>query len=79
MTVRHPYENRLAAFDRHPHPYNSTALVLFEELLRQTADEGEAERFADADWLGRAVGFLATQRPRTAGAIREAVSKARQV
>ncbi|MET9530947.1 hypothetical protein ABZY02_10285 [Streptomyces sp. NPDC006649] len=79
MTLRHPYENGLAAFDRHPYWYNLTHLALFEELLRQIASEGEAHRFADADWLGRAVELLARDRPRTRHAMREAVAAARQV
>ncbi|MCX5114817.1 hypothetical protein OOK13_41495 [Streptomyces sp. NBC_00378] len=79
MTLRHPYENWLASFDRHPRAYNSTELVLFQELLSQTASEGEADRLADSDWLGRAVELLVTQRPRTASAIREAVTRARQL
>ncbi|MFE5097277.1 hypothetical protein ACFRCI_45085 [Streptomyces sp. NPDC056638] len=79
MTLRHPYENWLASFDRHPRSYNSTELVLFQELLSQTASEGEADRIADSDWLGRAVELLVTQRPRTASAIREAVTRARQL
>ncbi|MER7183401.1 hypothetical protein ABT404_28685 [Streptomyces hyaluromycini] len=79
MTLRHPYENWLASFDRHPRWYDSTELVLFEELLRQTVDEGEANRLADSDWLGRAVELLVTQRPRTPGGVREAVARARQL
>ncbi|MEU0968600.1 hypothetical protein ABZ357_25420 [Streptomyces sp. NPDC005917] len=78
MTLRHPYEDWVAPFDRHPHWYNLTELVLFEALLTQTADAGEAHRFGDADWLGRAVDQLARQRARTARGIRQAVTEARQ-
>ncbi|MEU6198632.1 hypothetical protein [Streptomyces sp. NPDC047061] len=41
MALRHPYENWSASFDRHPRRYDSTELVLFEELLRQAVGEGE--------------------------------------
>ncbi|MGW1132851.1 hypothetical protein [Streptomyces griseoluteus] len=79
MTLRHPYEDWVAPFDRHRHWYNLTELVVFGELLTRTAEAGEAHRFGDADWLGRAVELLATRRPRTARQIHEAVAETRQV
>ncbi|MFF8649326.1 hypothetical protein ACF06D_13960 [Streptomyces griseoluteus] len=79
MTLRHPYEDWVAPFDRHPHWYHPTELVLFGELLTQTANAGEANRFGDADWLGRAVELLARQRPRTAHEIHEAVAETREL
>ncbi|WP_343235266.1 hypothetical protein [Streptomyces sp. SID10853] len=79
LTLRHPYENGLVTFDRHPRWYDLTDLSWFQELLRQTAGEGEAHRFADAEWLGRAVGALAGQRIRSARGMRDAVAAARQL
>ncbi|MFJ1650147.1 hypothetical protein ACIOC2_01770 [Streptomyces sp. NPDC088337] len=78
MTLRHPYEDWLARFDRHPRFYGGTELVLFEELLRQTAQAGEVQLFGDPAWLGSVTGHLALQRPRSARAIREAVAEARR-
>ncbi|MFJ6560720.1 hypothetical protein ACIQMV_12685 [Streptomyces sp. NPDC091412] len=79
MTLRHPYEDWVARFDRHPRFYGGTELVLFEELLRQTVQAGEAHLFGDPAWLGSVTGQLALQRPWSARAIREAVAEARQV
>ncbi|WP_406069331.1 hypothetical protein OG372_16160 [Streptomyces sp. NBC_01020] len=79
LTLRHPYEDWVATFDRHPRWYNLTHLSWFQELLRQTAREGEARRFADAEWLGRAVELLAVQRIRSARGMREAVAAARRL
>ncbi|WP_130336287.1 hypothetical protein [Streptomyces sp. BK022] len=79
MTLRHSYEDGVAPFDRRPHWYYPTELVLFGALLAQTADAGEANRFGDADWLGRAVELLAWQRPRTAHQIQELVAETRAV
>ncbi|WP_234366288.1 hypothetical protein [Streptomyces albireticuli] len=78
LTLRHPYEDRLAAFDRHPRRYRSIEFLLLEELLTQAADAGEAHRLGDPDWLGRAVERLARQRPKTIRGIRQAVTEARQ-
>jgi len=80
MTLRHPYEDWLAPFDRHPHWYDLTDLALFEALLTQTTNAREAQKFGDADWLNRAVERLARQqpRPRTAHQIQEAVTQTRQ-
>ncbi|MFF9322854.1 hypothetical protein ACF1BP_36315 [Streptomyces sp. NPDC014735] len=78
MTLRHPYENEVVRFDRHPHWYNPTELVLFQTLLAQTADAGEAHRFGDADWMDRAVEQLVRQRPSTARGVEQAVTEARQ-
>lgn len=77
LTLRHPYENWPATFDRHPHWYNPTHLSLFQELMRQTAAEGRAHRFADTEWLSRAVGSLAGYRPRSARGMREKVAETR--
>ncbi|WP_445524464.1 hypothetical protein [Streptomyces cyslabdanicus] len=78
MTLRHPYENWVARFSRHPRFYGGTELVLFEELLTQTSEAGEMHLFGDPAWLGSVVGRLALQRPWSPRAIREAVAEARQ-
>ncbi|MDQ0991016.1 hypothetical protein [Streptomyces sp. V3I7] len=78
LTLRHPYEDWLARFDRHPHRYPLVELLLLEELLRQTAAAREAHLLGDPEWLGAVVGRLAPQRPWAAGAIRAVVSGARQ-
>ncbi|GAA1139620.1 hypothetical protein F4556_006910 [Kitasatospora gansuensis] len=78
MTLRHPYEDWLAPFDRHPRPYGFTELALFEALLLRTGSSGEVHRLGDGEWLGRAVRLLAGQRPRTARGIRDAVTAALQ-
>ncbi|MFE5736241.1 hypothetical protein [Streptomyces celluloflavus] len=78
LTLRHPYEDRIVPFDCHPHRYRVTEVVWCEALLTQTIAAGEAHRFGDADWLGRAVEGLVRQRPRTARQIRQAVAEARE-
>jgi len=78
MTLRHPYEDWVVRFDRHPRWYSGFDVLGLEELLRQTIDAGEADRLGDPDWLGPVVERLAPQRPWTVRAIREAVTRARE-
>ncbi|MFJ9522468.1 hypothetical protein ACIRPK_29990 [Kitasatospora sp. NPDC101801] len=76
LTLRHPYEDWLASFDRHPRPYSFVEVTLFDALLRRTAEDGGIHRLGDREWLGRAVQLLAEQRPMSAGRIRDAVTEA---
>ena len=78
MTLRHPYEDWSARFDRHPRAYSGYQMILLTELLRQAVEAGEAERLGDPEWLGTVVGRLAPQRPWTTRATREAVRAARE-
>ncbi|WP_455410066.1 hypothetical protein [Streptomyces hiroshimensis] len=79
MTLRHPYEDRMVYFDRHPRWYGPTEVALLEELLRQTVTAGEAHRLADVDWLRRVVTRLSPSSPwTTTGGTQKAVMQARQ-
>ncbi|UXY32595.1 hypothetical protein [Streptomyces sp. HUAS TT20] len=78
MTLRHPYEDWTARFDRHDRWYNLTEVTLLGELLSQTVAAGEAHLLGDADRLSRVVTRLALQRPRTNGAFHRAVTEARE-
>ncbi|WP_053699262.1 hypothetical protein [Streptomyces sp. NRRL F-5755] len=75
MTLRHPYEDWLAPFNRHPHRYPMTELALFEALLGRTGAAKELHRLGDAEWLNRAVGLLKRQRPRTGRAVRQVMGE----
>lgn len=76
MTLRHPYEDWLARFDRHPRPYSGCQLFLFQELLRQTVRLGQAHRLGDPEWLDRVVTRLAPLRPRGYRGFEKAVTAA---
>ncbi|KAA6224298.1 hypothetical protein CP973_09550 [Streptomyces albofaciens JCM 4342] len=69
MTLRHPYEDWQAAFDRHPRRYTMTELALLQSLLGHVGAAKEFHRFGDGEWLGRAVGLLTRERPRTGHAL----------
>ncbi|MGW7552918.1 hypothetical protein [Streptomyces rimosus] len=75
MTLRHPYEDWLASFDRHPRWYRMTELAQFEALLVHTGAAKELHRLGDADWLGHAVGRLKGRHPRTVSALRKVMSE----
>ncbi|WP_234440528.1 hypothetical protein [Streptomyces rimosus] len=75
MTLRHPYEDWLASFDRHPRRYTLTDLALFEALLTHTGAAKEFPRFGDGEWLDRAVGLLTRERPRTGRALRAVMAE----
>ncbi|MEU2793199.1 hypothetical protein [Streptomyces sp. NPDC007100] len=64
MTLRHPYEDRVVAFNRHPRWYDMTELALFGALLAHTGHAKKVHKFGDADWVGHAIGQLLRQRPR---------------
>ena len=55
MTLRHPYEDHLVFFDRHPRWYRMADLFALQALLRRLVEDGEVHRLADGDWLARAV------------------------
>ncbi|WP_371680701.1 hypothetical protein [Streptomyces sp. NBC_01276] len=55
MTVRHPYEDRLVFFDRHPWWYPIGELAFLQALLSHLVDEGELHRLADTAWLDRTI------------------------
>ncbi|WP_249399919.1 hypothetical protein [Streptomyces argyrophylli] len=76
MTLRHPYENWIARFDRHPRSYPGAHLVFLQLLTTQVIDAGQAQLLGDPDWLGRVVARLAPQRPRGWRGMREAVTRA---
>ncbi|MEU3858316.1 hypothetical protein AB0F03_13250 [Streptomyces sp. NPDC028722] len=76
MTLRHPYENRIARFDRHPRPYPGSHLVFLQTLTTRAIDAGQAHLLGDPEWLGRVVARLAPQRPRGWRGMREAVTRA---
>ncbi|MFF5548885.1 hypothetical protein [Streptomyces olivaceoviridis] len=76
MTLRHPYENWIARFDRHPRHYPGAHLVFLDLLTRQVIDAGQAHLLGDPEWLGRVVARLAPQRPRGWRGMREAVTRA---
>lgn len=76
MTLRHPYEDWLARFDRHPRSYSGYQLFLFQELLRQTVGLGQAHRLGDPEWLDRVVTRLAPLRPRGYRGFERAVTTA---
>ncbi|WKK25749.1 hypothetical protein QZH56_09225 [Streptomyces olivoreticuli] len=78
MTLRHPYEDWSARFDRHTHGYRLFDVTLLEELLRQTVAAGEAHRLADADWLGRVVVRLTAPRSWVRTKLADVVEQARQ-
>ncbi|MFH8405900.1 hypothetical protein ACH4FX_14145 [Streptomyces sp. NPDC018019] len=75
MTLRHPYEDWQAVFDRHPRRYTLTELTLFQALLGHVGAAKEFHRFGDAEWLGRAVDRLTRQRPRTTRALRQVMTE----
>ncbi|WP_234390225.1 hypothetical protein [Streptomyces sp. MMG1533] len=79
MTLRHPYEDWVARFDRHPRWYPGAQLVLFEELLRQTGVADELHLLGDRVWLGSVVAQLAPRRPWTQRSLRDAVKRARKI
>ncbi|MFD8598579.1 hypothetical protein ACFV1L_26600 [Kitasatospora sp. NPDC059646] len=58
LTLRHPYEYRTVTFDRHPHRYSATQLLLTAQLMVNTVADGEAHRLGDPEWLSRAIGRL---------------------
>ncbi|WP_173985748.1 hypothetical protein [Streptomyces sp. ID05-04B] len=46
-------------FDRHARPYRAVDALRLEYLLRQLVAEGTPHLLGDADWVGRAVAYLA--------------------
>ncbi|MFL4949179.1 hypothetical protein ACJ6WE_17855 [Streptomyces sp. MMS24-I31] len=76
MTLRDPYENWIARFDRHPRSYPGAHLVFLQTLTMQVIDAGQAHLLGDPEWLGRVVARLAPQRPRGWRGMREAVTGA---
>ncbi|MFE1752845.1 hypothetical protein [Streptomyces anandii] len=76
MTLRHPYENWVVRFDRHPRHYRGMELVLLQELLTQVVQTDRARLLGDPEWLGRVVARLAPQRPRGLRAVERAVTAA---
>ncbi|MFB0616222.1 hypothetical protein [Streptomyces sp. AGS-58] len=76
MTLRHPYENRIVRFDRHPRPYPGSHLVFLQTLTTRVIDTGQTHLLGDPEWLGRVVARLAPQRPRGWRGMREAVARA---
>ncbi len=78
MTLRHPYEDWSARFDRHPHWYRPLDVALLEELLRQTVAAGEAHRLADTNWLGGMVVRLTAPRSWGRTTLAEVVAQAWQ-
>lgn len=76
MTLRHPYEDWTARFDRHPRYYPAAHLVFLQALTTQIIDAGQAHLLGDPEWLGRVVARLAPQRPRGRHGVSEAVKRA---
>ncbi|MGW0764119.1 hypothetical protein [Streptomyces sp. NPDC002676] len=55
MTLRHPYEDHMVFFDRHPHWYPLPDVYFLDALLKEMVTRGEIHRLADTAWLDGAV------------------------
>ena len=60
MTLRHPYEDHLLFFDRHPRWYRTKDILTLRAVMSQLVADGEVHRLGDADWTARAVAHLST-------------------
>ncbi|MEU5091511.1 hypothetical protein [Streptomyces sp. NPDC021356] len=76
LTLRHPYEDWVGRFSRHPRPYPGADLVLFQELTERVTDTGQAHLLGDPEWLGRVVARLAGLSLRGRHAAQDAVTRA---
>ncbi|GGX86245.1 hypothetical protein [Streptomyces anandii] len=76
MTLRHPYENWVARFHRHPRHYRGMEIVLLQALMTQVVQTDRARLLGDPEWLGRVVARLAPQRPWGLRAVERAVTAA---
>jgi hypothetical protein len=59
MTLRHPYEDHVLAFDRHEHPYSIFHLWFLQVLLTQIVTAQETHRLGAPDWLSDVVDRMA--------------------
>lgn len=58
MTLRHPYEDHLLFFDRHPRWYRTQDILTLRAVMTQLVADGEVHRLGDADWTARVVARL---------------------